>query len=75
MGLLEAGLETVEEERAVTIAQQFLEDNIETVSDPYTAALVAYALTVQSSIFAPLAVRILSNMAIRKGRYTQQVLC
>ncbi|XP_072019893.1 LOW QUALITY PROTEIN: C3 and PZP-like alpha-2-macroglobulin domain-containing protein 8 [Amphiura filiformis] len=70
VALLEAGLETMEEERAVTIAQQFLEDNIETVSDPYTAALVAYALTVQSSIFAPFAVRILSNLAIRKEGLT-----
>ena len=67
VALLETGLESHEEERAVETAQQFLEDYIETVVDPYTAALVAYALTVRSSISAQFAVRILSNMAIRKG--------
>ncbi|XP_072173933.1 C3 and PZP-like alpha-2-macroglobulin domain-containing protein 8 [Diadema setosum] len=72
VALMEAGLDTREERLAVATAQSFLEDNVhpEAISDPYTAALVAYALTLRKSTYAPTAERILSNMAIRRGGMT-----
>ena len=66
---MEAGVDSQEERDSIKEAQKFLEDNIhpDAITDPYTAALVAYALTLRKSDYAPTAESILSNMAIRKG--------
>ena len=60
-------MESDEEKKAVSTAQKFLEDNVGSIVDPYTAALTAYALTLRNSQFAAIAVRVLSSKAIRRG--------
>eukprot|EP00057_Strongylocentrotus_purpuratus_P031565 XP_785018.3 PREDICTED: C3 and PZP-like alpha-2-macroglobulin domain-containing protein 8 [Strongylocentrotus purpuratus] len=72
VALMEAGVDSQEERDSIKEAQKFLEDNIhpDAITDPYTAALVAYALTLRKSDYAPTAESILSNMAIRKGDQT-----
>ncbi|XP_054751982.2 C3 and PZP-like alpha-2-macroglobulin domain-containing protein 8 isoform X1 [Lytechinus pictus] len=72
VALMEAGVDSQEERNSIKEAQKFLEDNMHpaAITDPYTAALVAYALTLRKSDYAPMAERMLSNMAIRKGGQT-----
>ncbi|XP_033624111.1 C3 and PZP-like alpha-2-macroglobulin domain-containing protein 8 isoform X2 [Asterias rubens] len=70
VALREAGVETDEEKKAVSTAQKFLEDNVGAIVDPYTAALTAYALTLQNSQYASIAVKVLSSKAIRRDSLT-----
>ncbi|XP_038058113.1 C3 and PZP-like alpha-2-macroglobulin domain-containing protein 8 isoform X2 [Patiria miniata] len=70
VALMESGVETDEEKTAVSTAQKFLEDNVGSIVDPYTAALTAYALTLRNSPFAAIAVRVLTSKAIRKDSLT-----
>ncbi|XP_006818919.1 C3 and PZP-like alpha-2-macroglobulin domain-containing protein 8 [Saccoglossus kowalevskii] len=72
IALLEVGVETKVEENAVDRAQTFLESSVESghITDPYTAAVTAYALTLLSSKHASAAVRIMKSFAIRKDGFT-----
>ncbi|XP_022086577.1 C3 and PZP-like alpha-2-macroglobulin domain-containing protein 8 isoform X2 [Acanthaster planci] len=70
VALMEAGVESDAEKEAVSTAQKFLEDNVGSIVDPYTAALMAYALTLRNSPFAAIAVRVLSSKAIRRDSLT-----
>ncbi|MFT7798785.1 C3 and PZP-like alpha-2-macroglobulin domain-containing protein 8 [Arapaima gigas] len=68
--LLETGITTEEEKVAVAKAQSFLESNTYAADDPYTTALLAYALALLRSTYAPLALRRLNNMAIMQDGFT-----
>ncbi|XP_033108114.1 C3 and PZP-like alpha-2-macroglobulin domain-containing protein 8 [Anneissia japonica] len=70
IALLEAGIKSVDEIAAIDNANKFLEENIQHVDDPYTAALTAYALVRLDSQASNRAVRILRSMAITQGGYT-----
>ncbi|XP_066270898.1 C3 and PZP-like alpha-2-macroglobulin domain-containing protein 8 [Branchiostoma lanceolatum] len=68
--LLEMGISSKEVNKAINYARKFLEDNVHTVEDPYTAALVAYALTALRSTHGPTAVKKLNTMAIKTDSFT-----
>ncbi|XP_071943363.1 C3 and PZP-like alpha-2-macroglobulin domain-containing protein 8 [Antedon mediterranea] len=70
IALLEAGVESVKELASIDNGKKFLEDNIQNIDDPYTAALTAYALVKLDSQESNRAVRILRNMAITQNGYT-----
>ncbi|XP_070536765.1 C3 and PZP-like alpha-2-macroglobulin domain-containing protein 8 [Ptychodera flava] len=72
VALLEVGMTGERESMAVQAAQKFLETYVETgqISDPYTAAQTAYALTLLKSKFASAAVRKLNTFAIKQGGFT-----
>ncbi|XP_078666355.1 C3 and PZP-like alpha-2-macroglobulin domain-containing protein 8 isoform X2 [Branchiostoma floridae x Branchiostoma belcheri] len=68
--LLEMGISSKEVNKAINYARKFLEENVNTVEDPYTAALVAYALTTLRSTHGPTAVKKLNTMAIKTDSFT-----
>eukprot|EP00058_Branchiostoma_floridae_P001384 XP_002586872.1 hypothetical protein BRAFLDRAFT_101769 [Branchiostoma floridae] len=68
--LLEMGISSKEVNKAINYARKFLEENMNTVEDPYTAALVAYALTALRSTHGPTAVKKLNTMAIKTDSFT-----
>ncbi|XP_078578004.1 C3 and PZP-like alpha-2-macroglobulin domain-containing protein 8 [Branchiostoma floridae x Branchiostoma japonicum] len=68
--LLEMGISSKEVNKAINYARKFLEENVNTVEDPYTAALVAYALTALRSTHGPTAVKKLNTMAIKTDSFT-----
>ncbi|XP_065102652.1 C3 and PZP-like alpha-2-macroglobulin domain-containing protein 8 [Paramisgurnus dabryanus] len=68
--LMETGITTEEEKKAVAKAKAFLESNTYSADDPYTTALTAYALTLLRSPYAPLALRRLNHMAITQDGFT-----
>ena len=53
---------------AITKARHFLESSASLVTDPYSSALTAYALTLLRSPAAPAALRKLRSLAITQGR-------
>ncbi|KAI7791344.1 C3 and PZP-like alpha-2-macroglobulin domain-containing protein 8 isoform X1 [Triplophysa rosa] len=68
--LMETGITSEEEKRAVDKAKAFLESNTYSADDPYTTALSAYALALLRSPYAPLALRRLNHMAITQDGLT-----
>ncbi|XP_043910701.1 C3 and PZP-like alpha-2-macroglobulin domain-containing protein 8 [Protopterus annectens] len=68
--LFEAGITSEEEKVSVGKAKQFLETNMHSAEDPYTTALIAYALTLLHSTSAPSALRKLNNMALTQDGFT-----
>ncbi|XP_041912709.1 C3 and PZP-like alpha-2-macroglobulin domain-containing protein 8 isoform X1 [Alosa sapidissima] len=70
VALLETGIDTEEEKLAVARAKAFLESNTYSADDPYTTALLAYALALLRSPYAPLALRRLNHMAITQDGFT-----
>ncbi|XP_077993522.1 C3 and PZP-like alpha-2-macroglobulin domain-containing protein 8 [Glandiceps talaboti] len=72
MSLLEVGMTGERETNAIELAQEFLENKVATgqVTDPYTAALTAYALTTLKSSQAGAAIRKLNSFAIKRDGFT-----
>lgn len=60
---------------AVARAKAFLESNTYSADDPYTTALLAYALALLRSPYAPLALRRLNHMAITQGNMLPACMC
>jgi len=56
-----------EERSAVDKAKHFLESNLYSAEDPYTTALIAYALTLLHSPSAAVTLRKMNSMAITQG--------
>ncbi|KAI1230511.1 hypothetical protein IHE44_0009971 [Lamprotornis superbus] len=68
--LLETGVTSEEERRAVDKAKHFLESNLYSAEDPYTTALSAYALTLLHSPSAATTLRRMNSMAITQDGFT-----
>ncbi|MXQ93470.1 hypothetical protein E5288_WYG021131 [Bos mutus] len=68
--LLEVDPASEEERGAITKARHFLESSASLVTDPYSSALTAYALTLLRSPAAPAALRKLRSLAITQDGVT-----
>ncbi|KAM9619623.1 C3 and PZP-like alpha-2-macroglobulin domain-containing protein 8 isoform 6-T8 [Morphnus guianensis] len=68
--LLETGVTSEEERMAVDKAKHFLESNLYSAEDPYTTALIAYALTLLHSPSAAVTLRKMNSMAITQDGFT-----
>ncbi|XP_013402650.1 C3 and PZP-like alpha-2-macroglobulin domain-containing protein 8 [Lingula anatina] len=68
--LLEIGVKTKEEKMCITSARSYLETKVHQVSDPYSTALCAYALTLLGSDHVVNPLRKLAQMAIKKDGQT-----
>ncbi|XP_069505312.1 C3 and PZP-like alpha-2-macroglobulin domain-containing protein 8 isoform X2 [Ambystoma mexicanum] len=68
--LLETGMTSEEEKATVAKAKTFLESNLFSADDPYTTALMAYALTLLHSASGSVALRRLNGMAIMQDGFT-----
>uniref|UniRef100_A0A8B9UR96 C3 and PZP like alpha-2-macroglobulin domain containing 8 n=1 Tax=Anas zonorhyncha TaxID=75864 RepID=A0A8B9UR96_9AVES len=68
--LLETGVTSEEERTAVDKAKHFLESNLYSAEDPYTTALIAYALTLLHSPSAAVTLRKMNSMAITQDGFT-----
>ena len=67
---LEVGVRTKYERTSLRAAQKYLESNRDLMSDPYTAALASYGLTLLHSQHADLVLKRLKEMAVERGTHS-----